>query len=432
VESLVNIAKLWESVEAIIQDKENPNKAVFAETVESKDVRPSYGLLESQMKPYFDIVRRHGHFMFFDKKGQNISILDPQLADLKGQVEELAKKGKCTILMPFHKEAGSVGKNVSYAKDLLGNYHKQNILGISTGACKISWKEAKKSGGEISKQKTIFEKFQVDWKKIEEAAGIPESLKGSKGMTLLAGFALAASKARNKEIAADQIVAMHDTDITNPKEYAALHHLLVPFSDEKPDAKVLMSTIVQTRLGDAMINDKFSGWLNKEHSPKLTRLACHLMGMCWYLSGERAMRLDVLERMPIATGMGVEILANAYIAGMAATDQKSYIASIAYPNVKIENRSENPNTRVYGEILQPVRHMLSNIGKHIKETDRYIHQWTIDDIKSFNKKYGGKARNNITHADTPNSPNEIVSVQTDFIIPSIKMLEDHGMIKLKE
>ncbi len=144
-------------------------------------------------------------------------------------------------------------------------------------------KEAKENGGEISEQNAIFKKFQVDWKEISQAAGTPKSLKGSKGITLFAGFALAASKARNKEIAADQIVAMHDTDIVNSEEYAALHHLLVPFSDEKPDTKVLMSTSVQTRLGDAMLNNKFTGWLNKQDFPKLTRLACYLMGMCWYL-----------------------------------------------------------------------------------------------------------------------------------------------------
>ncbi len=149
------------------------------------------------------------------------------------------------------------------------------------------------------------------------------------------------------------------------------------------------------------------------------------------------MHLDVLERMPIATGMGVEILANVYIAGIAATDEKSYIATIANPNEKFEGGSgnpleRNPPERIYGEIVQPVYHMLSNIGKHIAETDRYIHEWSIDDIKSFNRKYGGNERNNITHVNELNSPNAVISVRNDFILPSIKMLEEANMIKLKQ
>jgi hypothetical protein len=155
------------------------------------------------------------------------------------------------------------------------------------------------------------------------------------------------------------------------------------------------------------------------------------MGMPWYLSGERAMHLDVLERMPIATGMAVEILANVYIAGIAATDKNGYIASVSDPDQKLENK-ENTFERIYGEILDPVRLMLDYIGKHIEETGRYIHQWTMDDIKDFNDEYGGKIRSNIVHTSELHNPNVVVTVQSDFIIPSIKMLEDHGMIKLKK
>src|SRR5205807_6742800 len=105
------------SIDAIIEYK-NPKKAVFAETVEREGIRSSYALLESPLKPDFDRVRRHGHIMFRDKEGKGISIHDSRLKILKEQVEDFARRGQCTVIMPFHREAGSVGRNISYAKDL--------------------------------------------------------------------------------------------------------------------------------------------------------------------------------------------------------------------------------------------------------------------------------------------------------------------------
>lgn len=434
--SAVDMRAFVEAVNTITFNRTQGGKKVNGITRVS-GIRHEYGLVHSSMTPFIDSVRKHGYFKFTRYKSETdeeelLGIYDPSLYHVKEAVKALAQSGKVTVIMPFHHEQGTVGGNIAYAQSLIGQH---NVLGISTGDDIASTREAQASGGIVLEQNEIFEALHTDWDAIREGVGINDGLRGvpilgSKGLTIFGGVSGITVLAEHGRIDPDQIVAWHDTDITDPHEYGALPTVLIPFLRENlEEARVLMSILAKNGSGrnNEMILGEIADTVNYSSNSQLIRLALQLFSTPWPLSGERAFHLDTLRNMPIATGMGIEIMADTYVAGLSATEQ-GYIANVANPYPKRENK-ESPPEREFG-VVNTVNSMLIAIKKHIHHTHRYPHQWTLEDIKLFNDKYGGKELVFLVPSNKSNAENAAVTIQLDYILPSINMMLKHGMMKI--
>ncbi len=357
----VNMAEFHEAVDIVTAHLLSGYRGEQPRTTFS-EIRPGYGDIESPVEAAYRVIERHGTFKFTGSDGAEKKILGinaPRMKEIKRAVANFAASGKVTVIMPFHHEAGSVGKNIRYASSLVGQH---NTYGIATGSDRVSIKEAQDAGGMIFQQGRMFEALHIDWDTVRERVGIDrknigqgKSIVGNKGMTIYGGIGAVTLLAAYGIIPKDQIIAWHDTDIINPERdqdsspegYSALHTMLIPFLKETPEARVLMSIIAKN--GPGRNNHPILAATNLlaslPNDSKIIKTALQLYAMSWPLSGERAFHLDVLRRMPIATGISLEVLANLYIAGLSV-EENGYIANVTNPYPKIE-RQESPEEREF-------------------------------------------------------------------------------------
>lgn len=397
--------------------------------------RPLYGEVETPNE--LQIIAQYGVYdllnKMIDKDGRYRGIDTREMMPVREKIWELTQTEGVSVLLPFHEEQGSVGKNMKTAREWVG---QNRTYGISTGKDKEAKNEAHNAGGYVLEQGEIFTAVQFNWDVLRENAGIDlknigtnKPLAGSKGITILAGTILATALAESGEINKKQIMVWHDTDIINPEEYSAIPLTLWPYAQEDPElSEVYMSMIARNGVGRNNEAVTFiTNRLSNSRNSLIKKFGNMMSSTVWPLTGERALRLDRLRDMSIASGMGLETLTNANMAGVCATEKKGHIAQVLNPMPKNEKGTSKP-VREF-TVISNAANMLMDIAQHIEYTGKLPNQWNIEDIKDYNLQYGGRSLNLLLQADTL-AAQEPVTIQTDYIIPPVDTLLHLGIVTL--
>ena len=432
-----NPRKYHESVEKLIKQRQKGIKRKEPKIIFSNEKRPVYGA--TTIPDTLENIASFGVYDSHIKHRQNGETQESyigrdQMKIIKDSALEFVSKNGVSVILPFHQEQDTIHDNMNEAIKWVG---KDQVYGISSGIDSVSHKEAERSGGHVLKEATVFEAAHFDWKHLRAIAGIDDTLerdkplKGSKGLGLLAGTINATVLAERGQIEKDQIIIWHDTDIVNSSEYSAVPLVLWPYTRENPQiSEVYASMIARNGAGRnnevvTFVANRLAN--NKGNNEQLARFGYEVGSMIWPLTGERAMRLSRLRDMPMASGMGIETCTNAYIAGVNITEQNGHIASVLNPNPKIESTA-SPPVREF-TVISSCANMLADIGAHINDTDMLPNEWGVDEIKKYNKRFGGYSMDLLLQNDIL-ARQEPVSVKSNYLIPSINTLIAEDVIRI--
>ncbi len=432
-----NPRQYHESVEKLIKQRQNGIKRKEPIIIFSEEKRPIYGAttIPDTLKDIasFGVYDSHIERQRIGEKCE--SLIDKEIMKniQDSALEFIGTKG-VSVILPFHKEQTTILGNMNEAIKWVG---KDQVFGISSGIDSVSHKEAELSGGNVLEEATIFDAVHLDWRHLRDIAGIDDTnerdtpLKGSKGLGLLAGNVNATVLAERGEIEKDQIIIWHDTDIVNSSEYSAVPLVLWPYTKENRQISEVYASMI-ARNGAGRNNEVITFVANrlannKENNEQLARFGFEVGSMVWPLAGERAMRLSRLRDMPMASGMGIETSTNAYIAGVNITERGGHIANVLNPNPKIESTA-SPPVREF-TVLSSCASMLADIGTHIDHTELLPNEWGLEEIKNYNKMFGGRSMDLLLQNDLL-ARQKPVSVKSNYLIPSINTLIDEDVIKI--
>jgi hypothetical protein len=430
------------NIDATLGPNQEKTSQDAGETVTHKKSRPEHALINSSQahKENATFGTYASHIKFKNEEDHEGNISTENMSAIWKDVYGLIAKQRVFIMNPFHEETSTIRRNIGEAMSWVG---PENVYAISTGESKESEEQAELTGIKIKRQEDILEAWKINRSRLSELAGIPDGELKGKGITMLAGV-LDIIKSliedgtireidgtlKLKEQNNDPIIMFHDTDITNPTEYSAIPLVLLPFTKEnKKESEVIMS--MNARTGEGRNNEPIMNESNNfanDDNVLLARYGMELQPMVWPLTGERALRVSRLLKMPFANGMGIETSINAYSAGVNASEYSGHIAHVIDIFPKIENSKSLPE-REYGTVIFPTAMMQREIGKHILTTKKFPNEFNLEDIKSYNNKHGGKE---IRITVPPNRPGSNIpkTFETNYMLPSIKMMHESGIINL--
>lgn len=382
----------------------------------------------SEMKPVLEAIDRTGVYNSIetqDEGQKNINILDPEHDYILERARLFLRSGAVTVLLPFASEAGTIGRDIHYAENVVG---PQNVLAIDAGTQTEASVEARATGVPVVNQKDILQ--HVNWDYLKQEGILPPNfkLKGAKGLTLAAGnLALESIGQLNKTL-----VVQHDTDIVNPGpgrqeeavpgDYCALDHLAIPYAYPLQDATV--RAVYNLRTGEGRNNEPWHMMTNNiaglSEDEKMKVLGKALGTIAWPLTGERLVQGDLLRTFPRATGMETETQDNFCLTGIDLRDGKRGLMQVANPNPKTENKP-SPRTREFA-IVDQCCLWGQRLTQHIERTGRHPDQWNLEDIASFNRSFGGRLYTISVPSASDHHPNQSVEVRFGYLLPSIDQL----------
>lgn len=421
----------------------NPNQLEInqkkSETIVHQNSRPEHAVVDSSNahieNSNFGVYATH--IKFENEEDIKGDIPEKNMSALWRDVYNLISKEQVFIINPFHTEDSTIRRNVTEAMSWVG---PENVYPISTGASPKSEEQAELTGVKVKKQEDILKEWNIDSTLLDENTNIQNDKLKGKGITMLAGV-LSITKTliengtieevddtlKLKDENNDPIIMFHDTDITNPTEYSSIPLTLLPFTKEnKEKSEVIMSLTARTgegRNNEPITNE--SNLLANDDNEMVARYGMELQPMVWPLTGERAIRISRLLKMPFANGMGIETTMNAYAAGVNASEYRGHIAHVVNTFPKTENSPSLPE-REWGVIF-PCQDMQRTIGKTIEQTQKLPNEFNLKDIKNYNEKSGGKKKRLVVPPNRPGA-NAPKTFETNYIVPSIAMLYESDII----
>jgi len=367
----------------------------------------------------FDAERRH-----------NINLRWNALNPLRESIITRLQRDDIIAILPFVSERRTAHHNVQYALETVGH---ESVLAVSAVRDLESEHNVRKTlsgtGSKLVSQEEILGCF--DWELVGKACAIPtlyrdgEALPpvGGKGLTMLAGVAVAALEDR----LSSRYVFFSDTDFISPWEYDSFTHLAVPLAIDSEFSPRLIKT---AKTGAGRNNEAWTREANllatDPLQPELTRgVALVCQQFIWPLSGNLAMRGDDLYSMPFATGAGIETQINAYYAGRQLERGECEVAQVCNPNPLVEDGESRPvrESAMIGRCQMWLRSVLTSVGEY----GQPLHQWKIPEIQQFNATFGGTqhwgAFQDASHA--PQTPSKIT---LDYMLPSLRMCVRMGAV----
>ncbi len=358
----------------------------------------------------------------FDTKHlYNVNLRWNELRPLREEIVHRLHEDDVIAILPFVAEKRTAHRNVLYALDTVG---VNSVLAVSAVSDLESERNVRQvitnTDSKLVSQEEILRCF--DWDLIGEACAIPMRFKdgvalppvGGKGLTMLAGVAVAALENRLN----GRYVFFSDTDFINPWEYDSFTHLAIPLAIDSNFSPRLIKT---AKTGPGRNNEAWTREANllatDPLQPELTRgVALLCQQFIWPLSGNLAMLGDDLYGMPFATGAGIETQINAYYAGRQLESGACEVAQVCNPNPLVEDGESRPvrESAMIGRCQMWLRAVLTSIGGCGKP----LHRWDLSEIREFNATFGGSqqwgAFQDASHA--PQTPSRIT---LDYMIPSL-------------
>lgn len=367
----------------------------------------------------------------FDReKNHNLNLRWNMLHSLREEIISRLHRDDIIAILPFVAEKRTAHRNVEYALKTVG---RDSVIAVSAVRDLESERNVSRSLAETSSQ--LISQHDIlrcfDWRTIGKVCSIPVitdsdgSLPpvGGKGLTMLAGVAMAAAERR----LANKYVFFSDTDFVRPWEYDSFTHLGVPLVVGDRFAPRLIKT---AKTGPGRNNE---AWTRESNTlatdPRLRELTRGTALLCqqfiWPLSGNLAMRGEDLYTLPFATGAGIETQINAFYAGRQLHRGECEVAQVCNPNPLLEDGESRPvrESAMIGRCQMWLRAVLTSIG----EFENPLHDWTLPDIQRFNTSKGG-AQHWGAFQDAFHGPLTPSKITLDYMLPSLEQCDRIGAI----
>lgn len=359
-------------------------------------------------------------------------IMSDDMQPIRNKVEQEMREANVRVLVPFAGEEESIAGVLRYCSKAVGT---NKVIAIDAGRSETSTLLAVQSGVTMVNESEAFAQFQLD--KLKEAQILPENfeLKGSKSLTLLAGLFELEKQYQRGDINDDTMIIFHDSDITNPEEYAGLHYLFLPmifYPEGYPPRSVHMAKTGKGRNNEPLFS-MISDCMNSQDE-EIEKLGYSMAGLIWPLAGERAMRWKDLRKCIWSNAMGIETLLDVQLAGMDTEDGKRLLFQVANRIPKSENRPSLPH-REMGMImgLERLFKDLKTAAKAAGDKKAILpHNWNLANIALYNQRFGGETFA-MAFGDNETSETQASYIQqgiVDFILPSIEQMVNNGYLVL--
>ncbi len=389
-------------------------------------IRPEYDrhISNSEIK---QIDQEYPNLLVFNQQNgpegypQPISLNDENYKELKQLAKEYLRfqTGDC-IIAGFAGEASSVRGCLEAAIDYVG---PNRVIAVDAGYDPLATDEAKKAGCKVINQKEVLEKL-VNWDQMKKQFNLPftaEKPPCGKGTTYWVAMLYLEAIGLLKE---GDFVTNKDTDVINPyiyvpELYMALARMYHPENNPVEFTQAL-------RTGQGRNNEPWLYQVNALVNAKTfeKRLLGYALGpITWPLSDARSAMWRHAREMPTTTSMGMETIRNVCSAGLSLERGLRLTAQVVVPDQKIEN-AESPPDREFRVVFHCAQ-LLRDLAEMTKTLHRFPHQWTHENIASFNDTFGGR----ITDTFIPprhQGANILDQTMQEYILPSIKQLREFG------
>lgn len=360
----------------------------------------------------------------------NVNLRWDALRPLREEIVQRLHQDDVIAILPFVAERRTAHRNVLYALDTVGHNSVLAVSAVSDQESELNvTRVLAETESKLVSQEEILRCF--DWERIGKACAIPTRFEngvalppvGGKGLTMLAGVAVAALKNRLD----GRYVFFSDTDFISPWEYDSFTHLAIPLAIESDFSPRLIKT---AKTGPGRNNEAWTREANLIASdPLQTELTRGVALLCqqfiWPLSGNLAIRGEDLYDMHFASGAGIETQINAYYAGRQLESGACEVAQVCNPNPLVEDGESRPvrESAMIGRCQMWLRSVLTSIG----DCGEPLHRWGLAEIERFNKAFGG-AQHWGAFQDASHAPQTPSKITLDYMIPSLYLCDSIGAV----
>lgn len=369
----------------------------------------------------------------------SIDLLSPGSEQVHARVLEELQNGSYAALIPFAVEPNTIGPAIQYAA---GRIPEDNVFTVDAGVDPSSTQAAQRAsettGVNVVNQQEVL--ACIDWRALKDLGILPPHLltppKGNKGLTIYAG--LLALEAAGK---LDKTVMLHDSDILNLGQrgnehqgsyrefYSPLEYLVLPYV--YPLSDIPANAVMALRTGQGRYNEPLirtaNSIVNGNFSEHVRALALAYATLGWPITGERAIRGNLLRAMPLPTGIfGLESHINVALSSKDVQTGHKGVMQVAIPNQKRENRP-SPRDREYSIVFGASTY-LERLLAFIEQVGRDPLEWTLNDTAAFNQLYGGRLDRQFVPNRYEQQPNAPIYLASDFVLPSMVQLHQLGVV----
>jgi len=351
---------------------------------------------------------------------------DREIKKESSSICRFLKEGQADLVVPMKEKDGVIRNLLSYASKKMS---ADSILVIND-----------RSDDKVLAMVRSFEKVlvinkedvlkMINWQKLLPLLNLPQKPKG-KGVAVMAGYLFRYLFGRQK-FNQSRWIFQTDADIKNHKAFKALEYLTwgalyCPGSFHikiaKPGRNNESHMAVRSALavlGD--LNKVIGSQRGQGIAQRASQLFENLAKYKWILGGTFGITNEIAYNRPFATGYLDETLICAFTEDVAVKKKKGFSVQISNPNPCSdgENSFKKENTIV--QMTANFVITLALIGKPICD-------WTLEDIAWINKDLMSEPKGIALIPPKGNEGPVLAEVvANERILPSIKMLEENGLI----
>jgi hypothetical protein len=353
----------------------------------------------------------------------------PELAHVAMQVEKFLN-AQVTLVLPFAKEPWTIELNYQHARQFIP---AEQIFAASADRDSSSENRVSQwhpKGSMPLSQRQVLR--AINWDQVSEVCGLPRERDpltgvilppvGTKGLTMLAGLL----GAHANGLVANRYVAFHDTDIVNPDSYDALRLTALPLVH----AQQTPSLVLIGKSGAGRNNQGWTGTMNliaadPDYSSCIRMVARQASCLVWPLSGERMAAGNHLLQIPWSTGMSIETNMNLMFSSISVDEGRHQIHQVLSGVKKLESGTVAEDRE--WNLMQMCRGWGEALLRFCSNRNKSPIQLSLGDIRAFNLSIGGRVVDSM-HQSPEDEANSVTSSAFDFLLPSVKQLDELGAI----
>lgn len=376
-----------------------------------------------------DLLKQKGAGLVREFSRHYFQIGDKEVRNNIASISQFLKEGKADIVVPMREKDGTVKNLLSYASKRLP---LDSILIVNDRSSRRALNAV-----ENFKKVILINKNEVleaiDWKRLLPLLNLFQRPEG-KGVTVMAGYLFRYLLGKQKSMKSAWIFQT-DADIKNHKRFKALEYLTWGILKNPESTHIKMAKSGRNNeshmavrsalavLGDIDITD--SNKKGREIAKRSAQLFEGLAKYKWILGGTFAIPNEIAYNRPFATGYLEETLICAFIEDRARS-KNGFSVQISNPNPCSDGENSFKKENI---IVQ----MTANFVIILLLAKKPVCDWTLKDIAWINKNLMSKNRPIVLIPPKGNEgPIFVENVANERILPSIKMMEENGLIDFKK
>ncbi|MBD3238074.1 MAG: hypothetical protein GF332_00345 [Candidatus Moranbacteria bacterium] len=343
-------------------------------------------------------------------------------------LEKLRNEG--TLIVPMRETGSRVEQFISHAANVMG---KNNIIVINNGSDNVAVNIANQYA-EVVDYEEILQ--LIDWDKLKPILNLDKIPKG-KGLATWTGYIM--TNLLEKEKGEKKLWRLHhDAEFTNTGGHSNLYYMGSGFLEGGEEAsRVAIAKVGRNNDGSLAVRSalaQMARWPDTEGLASIKKRAVDLTEKTtpyiWMLTGQFAMRAELLDNMPMPNHYLMETCSVIFTEDMnGRTGQRSF--QVVNPNPC--GGGDNSNEKE-GIIVTNPGHLLIELAAY-----KPLPEWNIHDVAKYNKKNGDYTP--IYYFDhqpgqpdpqEKTSPVKVKMIPTEKMLPSVNMLFENSLIDVKK